>query len=52
MAAVVACRAKLSGRETQSANGEERARDASVCLRERGRTGNMLGNLIRLSAPQ
>lgn len=50
--AAVACAAKLSGRETQSASGEGRARDASVCLRERGRTGNMLGNLIRLSAPQ
>lgn len=35
--ATVACATKLSEGETQSASGEERARDASVCLGERER---------------
>lgn len=33
--ATAECATKLSAGETQSASGEERARDASVCLGER-----------------
>lgn len=35
--ATVECATELSEGETQSASGKERARDASVCLRERER---------------